>query len=225
AFRNARLAAELAHQVHELDQRTRELAESRRRLITAGDAERARVERSIAQRVAPHLRPLPAQLDQLANSGPAPVQPTALAPLVTASATALEELREITRGVFPTQLARSGLEAALRSYLGRSDTGRLTVADSAAGRRFDRSVEAAAYFVVVEAAGELAPPVEVALRAPEDRLEIVVNGQARGVLPLANIRDRVEATGGSMSQRTGGGHSIVEVRLPAQAPVAAAVRQ
>ena len=39
---------------------TLELAESRRRLITAGDAERRRLERAIARDVVPHLEPLPA---------------------------------------------------------------------------------------------------------------------------------------------------------------------
>ena len=59
AFRNARLTAELSGQVEQLGQRTRELTESRRRLITAGDAERSRLERAIAGQVIPHLAPLP----------------------------------------------------------------------------------------------------------------------------------------------------------------------
>ena len=45
SFRNARLQAELAGHVADLDRRTAELAASRRRLFEAGDAERRRIER------------------------------------------------------------------------------------------------------------------------------------------------------------------------------------
>lgn len=51
-----------------------------------------------------------------------------LAPLIESLNSALEALREITRGVFPAQLARSGLPAALRSLLARSGSaGQLVV--------------------------------------------------------------------------------------------------
>ena len=67
--------------------------------------------------------------------------------LVASTNTALEALRELTRGVFPTQLARAGLEPALRSFLARSGLARpCTVDQSAAGRRFSARVEAAVYF-------------------------------------------------------------------------------
>ena len=59
AFRNARLAAELSGDVEQLAGRTGELAESRRRLISAGDAERSRLERAISRQVTPHLDAAP----------------------------------------------------------------------------------------------------------------------------------------------------------------------
>ena len=65
AFRNARLTLELSGQVERLGQRTRELSDSRRRLISASDAERSRLERAIAGQVLPHLRTLPERLRQL----------------------------------------------------------------------------------------------------------------------------------------------------------------
>ena len=67
AFRNARLTVELSGQVEQLDQRTRELSDSRRRLISASDAERRRLERDIAGQVLPHLRQLPERLRQLSR--------------------------------------------------------------------------------------------------------------------------------------------------------------
>src|SRR5207248_9126877 len=59
AFRNARLSAELSYRVVELDQQASALEASRRRLITAGDAERSRLERAVTRAVAPHLQALP----------------------------------------------------------------------------------------------------------------------------------------------------------------------
>ena len=123
AFRNARLTAELSGQVEQLGHRTRELAESRRRLITAGDAERSRLERAIARQVVPHLAPLPNRLRQLSSldhHAATALDAALLGPLVESLNAALEALREITRGVFPAQLARSGLPTALGSLLARS---------------------------------------------------------------------------------------------------------
>jgi signal transduction histidine kinase len=222
AFRNARLTAELSGQVEQLGHRTHELAESRRRLISAGDAERSRLERAIARQVVLHLAPLPNQLRQLSNldhQATVALDAALLGPLVETLNTALEELREITRGVFPAQLARSGLPTALASLLGRTgSTGRLVVENSAVGRRFDLRVEAAAYFCVAEAMHDLGGPVVVVLDAPGDQLRLVVSGSDRGGLPLGHMRDRVEAAGGSVSITGEHGHAVIEVRAPA--PVA-----
>jgi GAF domain-containing protein len=215
AFRNARLSAELANQVGRLDRSTEELVESRRRLITAGDAERQRLERSIARKVVPHLEPLPVRLQELAGSAEATtLDPGAVRPLVAESTAALEALREITRGVFPALLARAGLEAALRSLLGRAG-GRL-VGDGAPGDRLDERVEAAAYFCVAEVLRELSPPVEVVLDRRDGGLALEVRAPDTGGLPaVAPLRDRVETVGGTVVGRTGEGLTVLEVRLPA----------
>ena len=225
AFRNARLTAELSGRVEQLDHRTRELTESRRRLITADDAERSRLERSIARQVVPHLAPLPDRLRQLSHAdrdAPAALDVGLLGPLLESSNAALEALREITRGVFPAQLARSGLPTALGSLLARTGgSGRLVVEDSATGRRFDPRVEAAAYFCVAEATRDLGAPILAVLTASGDQLQLVVSGSDRGGLPLGHMRDRVEAAGGSVSMTGEDGHTGIDVRLPAPAAVAA----
>jgi GAF domain-containing protein len=216
AFRNAQLTAELSGQVKQLSHHTHELAESRRRLITAGDAERSRLERAIARQVRPHLTPLPDRLRQLSHSGRHDthvVDAALLAPLIESLNTALEALREITRGVFPAQLARSGLPTALGSLLARSGSaGQLVVEKPAIGRRFDPRVEAAAYFCVAEAARELGGPVLVRLTAHGQHLLLVVSGRDRGGLPLGHMRDRVEAAGGSMSIAAEADQTVVVVR-------------
>ena len=227
AFRNAQLTAELSGQVEQLDRRTHELTESRRRLISAGDTERSRLERAIARQVVLHLAHLPNRLRQLSHRdhhATTTLNAADLGPLVSSLNTALEALREITRGVFPAQLARSGLPPALSSLLARHGaTGQLVVEDSAVGRRFDSHIEAAAYFCVAEATRDFGDPVLVVLSAPGGQLQLVVSGSDRGSLPLRHMRDRVEAAGGSVTVTTGNGRGHVEVRAPApgQLPAAA----
>ena len=226
AFRHARLTAELSGEVERLAHRTGELDDSRRRLISAGDAERSRLERAIARRVIMHLEPLPQRLRQLSHHQPDPAGPMIgplLGPLLGSLDTALGALREITRGVFPAQLARSGLPTALASLVARAATGtQLVVEDVATGRRFDPRVEAAAYFCAAEATRDLGGPVAVLMTLHQDQLRLVVTGSDRGDLPLRHMRDRVEATGGSVSVTGKDGRTVLEVWAPglARAPVA-----
>jgi signal transduction histidine kinase len=224
AFRNAQLTAELSAQVEQLSLHTRELDQSRARLISAGDAERSRVERAIARQVIPHLAPLPDRLRALSQSdphGPSGLVTAQLAPLLTSMNTAMQSLREITRGVFPAQLTRSGLPTALGSLLARPGlTGRLTVEDSAAAVRFDPRVEAAAYFCVAEATRSFDYPIAVALWVHGYQLHLSVSGTESSGLSLSHMRDRMEATGGSVSTRVRDGHTLVEVRGPPARPLA-----
>ncbi len=226
AFRNARLTAELSAEVERLSAHNHELDHSRARLISAGDAERSRVERAIARQVIPHLEALPRQLLQLSQTdpdGPTALDTTRLEPLLASMNSAMQSLREITRGVFPAQLARSGLPVALGSLLarpGRTGPQRLIVEDSAVGRRFDPRVEAATYFCVAEATRAFEYPVAVVLSVHGDQLHLSVSGTDRGGLSLRHMRDRMEATGGSVSTTCRDGQTVVEVRAPsAGAPV------
>ena len=220
AFRSARLSAQLSGEVERLARRTGELADSRRRLISAGDAERSRLERAIDRQVAPYLTPLPDRLDRLALAG-AGSSPTERADVLTALQVSLDSalvaLREITRGVFPAQLARSGLPVALASLVARAgETGRLVVEESAAGRRFPSRVEAAAYFCAAETTRDLDDPtVVVSVRA--DRLRLVVTGTDPGTIDHDDIRDRIEAAGGTLVVTSAQGRTVVDVQLPVHA--------
>jgi signal transduction histidine kinase len=216
AFRNARLSAELSHRVEELDLQTRALGESRRRLITAGDAERSRLERAVTRDVAPHLERMPAQFDNLARGAAGPVTAGLVQPLRAQAEAALEALREITRGVYPAQLGRSGLEPALRSLLGRTGGATLHMDAGTDLSRSEARVEAAAYFCVAEAVRDLGGPVEVSLTRREESLVVVIDGQDAGELPLANMRDRAEALGGTIASRRAEGRHSLEVWLPAR---------
>lgn len=217
-FHNARLSAELAGQVEQLRRHTLHLTESRRRLITAGDAERSRLEHAIAAQVLFHLSPMPQRLREL-SAGPPNGRASlevSLTPLISSLTSALEALREITRGVFPAQLTRSGLPSAVASLLARTSTpGRLVVADDVAGRRFAPGVEAAAYFCVAEGANGLGHPLVVRLGVLDGQLDLVLTGSGpEGSLSVSHMRDRVDAVGGSIDVRSDAGDTTVRVRIP-----------
>ena len=193
AFRNARLQAELAARVAMLDESTVQLAASRLRLIEAGDAERRRLEGAISREVTPLLSALAAALGP-APQGGRPATDT----LVDRATEALDALRELTRGIFPTILTRAGLGPALSAYVARlGRSGVLDVDASVTGRRFPARTEAAAYFCctqVVSGAGD----AHVSLAIVGAHLQVEATRAAAGAVDLAAVVDRVEALGGTL---------------------------
>ena len=222
AFRNNRLQAELAAHVAQLDEQTDQLEASRRRLFEAGDAERRRLEAAIARDVMPSLRSLTVVLDDACQGDPSPPQ---IALLVDQATGALDELRDLTRGIFPTMLTRTGLGPALSTYfgrLGRSDA--LRLADSVVGRRFSGRTEAAAYFCCTVAVRDVTGPARVSLEVAGDELVIEIADATQTDADLAAMVDRVDALGGSL-QRPGdpGSNGLLVIRLPVGADVPAPV--
>lgn len=128
-----------------------DLRESRRRVISAGDRERIRIEKNIHDGAQQRLVALAVQLQlaaQLVRSG-TPVVAEHLDELEAESREALDELRELARGIYPSVLTERGLEDALRSIARRSTvpvelvyTGTADVGEEDA---------AATYFVCLEA--------------------------------------------------------------------------
>ena len=200
AFRNLALERQLARHVEELDRATHELNESRLRLIEADDAARRTLEAAISRDVMPRLVELPRAL-HAAREAVATGRPAhGIAQLVSDTNTALESLRELTRGVFPTQLERSGLEPALRSFLTRSAPAvTLRTDGEVAGRRFAPRVEAAVYFCSVEATGTETEPATVDLTLDGDELVLRIAGTARTDIDVRAMADRAEAVGGTLS--------------------------
>ena len=132
AFRNTAMETELAERVAVLDRTTHELVGSRARLIDADDAARRTLEAAISRDVFPGSRcPRAGAAHEAIAAGSGD---HGLDELVRDTNTALESLRELTRGVFPTQLARTGLEPALRSCLSRSRAGCRAAGDPRRGR-------------------------------------------------------------------------------------------
>jgi len=208
AFRNTALAGALADRVAELDRTTRQLAESRVRLIAADDAGRRALEAAIARDVLPFLHTLPDEVRQARGAVDRGDDP-GLDRLVDGTNTALEALRELTRGVFPSQLARSGLEPTLRSLFARARPSAELSVDLAAGHRYPPRAEAAVYSCCAEALRAGAGEVSVELRGTADEVVLRITGRHDGI-DLLGIADRVEAVGGRLTTEPG----QLELRIP-----------
>jgi signal transduction histidine kinase len=209
-----------------------QLAASRARIVATADQTRRRIERDIHDGVQQRLVTLGYEvrtLNDLARELPREVV-ARIARLEQGVADALDELREIARGVHPAILSKGGLGPAIRWLSRRSPLAvRLDVQSVP---RLPEAVEVAAYFVVCEALANAAKHAQaraVELQATlSDGLLIVSirDDGVGGVDPgsgsgIVGLIDRVEALGGTLQVTSppGEGTSIV-VELPLQADYA-----
>jgi len=136
---------------------------------------------------------------------------------------ALEELRDLARGIHPPILTDRGLEAAVRALVGRSPLQVRVEADI--GGRPPPAVETAAYFVVAEAfanAGKYGAPerVDVRLATSDGLLTVQVVDDGRGGADLSGagltgLRQRVEALDGRLQVSSPpGGPTTVAAEFP-----------
>lgn len=208
AFRNAAMQAELTRHVAALALTTKDLDRSRSRIVEADDAVRRDLSSAISAQVLPHLHAVGEALgERWPRGGPGTattLDPTTLEPLVLRVNAALAALRELTRGVHPTQLSRLGLEPALRSLLDRAGRSvALDVARSASARRYPTRVEAAVYFCCVEAMAPGSQVTRVGLRVDGDELVHTVEGALPTGIDLTAVRDRAGAAGGQVEAGAG----------------------
>jgi signal transduction histidine kinase len=145
ALENERLEAELRARLDELQT-------SRSRLVEVSMFERRRLERDLHDGAQQRLVALSLQLG-LAKRRLEEGQDAAASAMLDAArdelARALEELRELARGIHPAVLTDRGLEPALEALAERAP---LPVSlDQMPAERLPAPVEAAAYFVVAEA--------------------------------------------------------------------------
>src|SRR5262245_1985013 len=145
ALENERLEAELRARLDELQS-------SRARLVEVSMFERRRLERDLHDGAQQRLVALSLQLGLAHRSLESGDGRGAMSMLDAARdelTRALEELRELARGIHPAVLTDRGLEAALEALAERAP---LPVSlDQMPAERLPASVEAAAYFVVAEA--------------------------------------------------------------------------
>jgi PAS domain S-box-containing protein len=193
----------------ELHARLEDLAASRARIVTAGDVERRRLERNLhdgAQQrlvtLALSLRLALAKLD----SDPAAAR-AVLAGAGEELALALDELRELARGLHPAVLTDRGLRAAVEMLAGRARL--LVEIVDMPDVRLPEPVEAAAFYLIAEALTNVtkyAQASSVRVRVGVSEASVVVEVSDDGVggadaaagSGLRGLADRVEALGGSL---------------------------
>ncbi len=215
AIENERLGGELRRSL-------RELRASRARLISSADRERHRIEQDLHDGAQQTLVALRIRLDlvsQLLRRTPGRAEEL-LSELVVEVDSALDEIRSLARGVYPSLLAERGLSEALRAAARRSPV--WTTVDVDGVGRYPQGVEAAIYFCCLEAmqnamkhaAGVATISVFVAVR---DDLHFEVHDDGCGFVEedvtsgdgLSNMRDRLAAVGGLLTIRTSPGEGTV----------------
>jgi signal transduction histidine kinase len=135
---------------------------------------------------------------------------------------ALEELRDLSRGIYPAILTDRGLGPALSSIAARNPVE--VALDVDVDGRLPAATEAAAYFVAVEAltnvakhSGAAHARVRIARRADALRVEIIDDGEG-GADPagagLTGLRQRVEALDGSLAVQSSAVGTTIRAELP-----------
>jgi PAS domain S-box-containing protein len=145
----------IVREITERKRQQRELEASRARIVAAGDEERRRLERNLHDGAQQRLVSLSLSLRLAQNRIQS--DPEGAEQLLDASreelAQALEELRELARGIHPAVLTDRGLEAALESLAARSP---FPIDINGPSGELPPQVEAAAYYVVSEALANVA---------------------------------------------------------------------
>jgi signal transduction histidine kinase len=206
-----------------------QLAASRARIVEAADAARRRIERDLHDGAQQRLVSLALSLQRLGSS----FEPNSAATheLAVARAeldAALEELRELARGIHPSILTDRGLEAALAAVASRSTVP--VELDLDGCERLPLSVQTTAYFVVVEALTNASKHahsdrIEVRVEAGEgDAMVEVRDDGSGGVDPargsgLSGLADRVSALGGTLEiESPVGAGTTIRARIPVTPP-------
>ena len=194
-----------------------EVRASRARIVEAGDGARRRLERNLHDGAQQRLVALSLSL-RLAQSK-LDTDPVAAEAVLegarTELAAALDELRELARGIHPAVLTDRGLAAAVEALAARSP---VPVDVEISDGPLPQAVEAAAYYVIAESLANVAKyanalRVMVRVHREDERALVeVADDGAGGADPtggsgLRGLADRVEALGGTLkvySPRGGG---------------------
>jgi signal transduction histidine kinase len=219
ALDNERLHAELRAQL-------KEVRASRERIVLAGDAERRRVERDLHDGAQQRLLALSLALRtarrQLRDGEQSLVADT-LERTGQELTSAIDELRELARGIHPTVLTDAGLGPAVAMIAGRVP---VPVEVAVGDERYPPAVEATAYFVVSEALANVtkhahATHAGVTIARVGGHLHVEVCDDGRGGADpgcgsgLSGLEDRVLAVGGTLGVESGPGTgTVVRANLP-----------
>jgi signal transduction histidine kinase len=203
-----------------------ELTASRARIVAAADQARRQIERDLHDGAQQRLVSIGLELRAAQAAVPrgAGELDSRLDDLAIEMGRALDELRELARGIHPALLAERGLRPALKALARRSSTP--VELEVRVDERLPEPIETAAYYFVSEAMTNVAKHADasavfVEVEAADGALRIRVRDDGRGGADLAagsglvGLKDRVEALGGLLSVQTGlGAGTTVMAELP-----------
>jgi len=223
----ARLAAfcELVSLAVASAQAREDLIESRRRIVTSGDDQRRKLERNLHDGAQQRLVSAVLELRVLRNQLSPALGPAAhaLEAVATELDLAVDDLRELARGLHPAVLTDHGLREALETLGSRLPVEVEVVAPEA---RLPAEIEATAYYIVSETLTNVAKHAEATeanVRIHEHdgvlRLQIADDGcggaDASAGSGLLGLRDRAEAAGGTLHVVSPPGRgTVVTASLP-----------
>ncbi len=220
------LFAELAAQALANAQAHEELNASRARIVQAGDEERRRLERNLHDGAQQRLVSLALMLRLASRRHP---EDEDLGRAGEELSHALQELRELARGIHPAVLTERGLEPALRALADRAPVP--VELEFVPTSRLPGPVEAAAYYVVSEALTNVAKyarasfvRVRVDQNGTSALIEVADDGAGgadpRGGSGLRGLADRVEALGGHLTVESPlGAGTTLRAELPRVRPL------
>ena len=205
-----------------------ELAASRARVVAAADQTRRHIERDLHDGAQQRLVSLALEL----RMAQAEVSPEAgelrmrLDRAVEQASGALEELRDLSRGIHPAILTEGGLGPALRAVTRRSPIP--VQLDLRVEERLPEQVEVSAYYIVAEAltnaakhsrASAITVTVERDRARGSLRIEVADDGVGgadfTGGTGLVGLKDRAEALGGHIDLHSPrGAGTTLRVELP-----------
>ncbi|MER7274783.1 HAMP domain-containing protein [Dactylosporangium sp. NPDC000244] len=202
-----------------------DLAASRFRVLVAADRDRRRIERDLHHGIQ-QLIAISIQAGDAVSGVPEgmPELRRHLSEVPHGLNGVLDDLREVSRDIYPTMLSDRGLQPALKALARRSDVPVEILARL--DRRLPEPIETAAYHIAAEALANTArharashARLEVAVR--EDRLRLTVRDDGTGGADpargdgLLGLADRVHALGGSISISSPPGRgTTLEADLP-----------
>jgi signal transduction histidine kinase len=207
------------------DARVEELTHSRAGAVEAAEAQLRRIERDLHDGAQARLVAVGMNLglaEQQLAKDPDKAQEH-LAEARKAAGVALQELRDLARGIHPPILADRGLDAAIRAL---ADHAALPVSiDVELVDRPPTAVETAAYFVAAEGLANAlkhaqASRIDIAVHERDDAVVVRVLDDGRGGVSetgdgLHGLRQRVEALDGSLRIASpDGGPTVIEAVLP-----------
>ncbi len=205
-----------------------DLRASRQRLVAAQDEARRRLERNLHDGAQQDLVALAIKLrlaGAAADEDPAQTKEI-IGELQADTAAALENLRDLARGIYPPLLADLGLVAALNAQARKSPVPVAVEADGVG--RLPQEAEAAVYFCCLEALQNIAKyaratQASIRLQAQDGMLCFTVSDDGAGYdarrtvmgSGQRNMADRLAALDGRLEVRSAPGQgTVVTARLP-----------